>query len=70
MRVPEWGWRNVAHEGHGFAGLVIFLACLLIYAVLNLAALGAVILGTAAMGRAFTRGLRTGAGKQPPISGE
>lgn len=70
MRVPEWGWRNVAHEGHGFAGLVIFAACLLVYAALNLAVLVAAALGIAATGRAFARGLRAGSGKQPPISGE
>jgi hypothetical protein len=49
--VPEWGWREIAREGHSFAGLAVFGVCAVVYAAVNLAVLGAVVAGVAAMGR-------------------
>ncbi|MEH0552583.1 hypothetical protein [Streptomyces sp. B21-101] len=70
VEVPGWGWRSIAHEGHAFAGFVIFCACALVYIALNLAVAGGALLGVAAVVKAFLTGFRREMGKQPPVSGE
>ncbi|MEH0442446.1 hypothetical protein QA811_01925 [Streptomyces sp. B21-102] len=70
VEVPSWGWRNIAHRGHAFAGFVIFCGYALAYAALNLAVAGGVLAGVAAVAKAFLAGFRRETGEQPPVSGE
>jgi hypothetical protein len=49
--VPEWGWEDVARGGHSLAGVGVFAVAALVYGVVNLAAVGGLFGGLAALAR-------------------
>lgn len=57
---PQWAWREVARGGHSFAGVAVFAVAALVYAAVNVALVGGLIAGLAAL---FRRGRQAVSGR-------
>lgn len=60
VTAPSWGWHDVAHEGHGFAGLVVLAVLAVLYAAVTLAVVAGIVRVLVVLGRRFAAGFRRG----------